>query len=84
MKFTKHFQFGERYVFGMSDAGDIVIRPKHISVHVEGCAHAMFYDLPTWDGMQGAIFKSSWAEFYLRMDEQTFDEMMGYIDWVRE
>ena len=84
MKFTKHFQFGERYVVGLSDAGDVVISPNRISVHING-AHATFYELPTWNGEWGhAEFKSSLAEFYIEMDKRTFDEMMAYVDWVRE
>lgn len=84
MKFTKHFKFGERSVIGLSDEGDVVIHPNRISVHING-AHAMFYDPPTWDSEWGhAEFKSSLAEFYMMMTKQTFDEMMGYIDWVRE
>ena len=84
MKFTKHFQFDERYVIGLSDAGDVVIRPNRISVHING-AHAMFYELPTWNGEWGhAEFKSMCAQFDLEMDERTFDEMMAYVDWVKE
>ena len=84
MEFTKYFKSGERYVVGLSDAGDVVIRPNHISVHIDGSAHAMFYDPPTWNGLQGAVFKASGVEFDLEMDEQTFKEMKAYVDWVRE
>lgn len=84
MKFTKHFQFDERYVIGLSDAGDVVIRPNRISVHVNG-AHAMFYELPTWNGeCECAEFKSQLAQFDLEMDRRTFREMLTYVDWVRE
>ena len=84
MEFIKKFQFGERSVIGLSDAGDVVIRPNHISVHIKG-AHAMFYDPPTWNGEWGcAEFKFPWVQFDLEMDEQTFRAMLGYIDWVRE
>lgn len=83
MEFIKHFKFGERYVVGLSDAGDVVIRPKHISVHIEG-AHVMFDTPPEWNGSLGCVFKSPWAECDLEMDEKTFKEMKAYVDWARE
>lgn len=84
MVFRKKFEFGERCAIGLSDDGDVVIHPNRISVHTGG-AHAMFYELPTWDGeREHAEFKSPLAEFYVTMTKQTFDEMMGCIDWVRE
>lgn len=84
MVFRKKFESGEQCVIGLSDDGDVVIHPNRISVHING-AHAMFYDPPTWDSeWEHAEFKSSLAEFYVMMTKQTFDEMMGYIDLVRE
>lgn len=84
MVFKKRFEFGERCVVGLSGDGAVVIRPETISVHI-GEAHAMFDTLPVWDGRWGhATFKTPWAEFDVAMTKQTFDEMMGYIDWVRE
>lgn len=83
MKFTKYFKFGERSAIGLSDAGDVVIRPKHISVHMGG-AHAIFDGLPEWDGRcRQAVFKTTGCEFDVKMDKEDFVDMMKHIDWVR-
>lgn len=84
MVFYRHFKFGERSVIGLSDAGDVVIRPKHISVHMGG-AHAIFEGLPEWDGRwEQAVFKIAGCEFDVKMDKKDFADLMKHIDWVRE
>lgn len=84
MDFYRHFEFGERYAIGLSDAGNVVIRKNRISVHMGG-AHAIFKGLPEWDDRwEQAVFKSEACEFDVKMDRLTFRDLMKYIDWVRE
>lgn len=84
MVFYRHFEFRERYAIGLSDAGDVVIHPNRISVHING-AHAIFEGLPEWDSRWGqAVFKTAGCEFDVKMDKKDFADLMKHIDWVRE